>query len=141
MKTLTTIALLIIANCLYSQSTKSALDIDIQTPEILQNIRFTANNHRLFASSYAELNKLALKLKNDTSVKVTLIGFTEKNNTPEFCKNLSLRRAETVRTYLVEKQNIESNRIDIDEKCQTINFQNKEVEKKNGIEAHFEKIK
>jgi len=67
----------------------------------LKNIQFPANKHEVMPSSYPELNSLADFLKAHPSVKIQIIGHTDKGSTPTFNQALSEGRANAVMNYLI----------------------------------------
>lgn len=77
----------------------------------LNNIFFEFGKSELNIKSTNELNKLVTLLKNNKSVKLRLIGFTDSVGSTENNKILSENRAKSVYNYLI-KQGISPNRLE-----------------------------
>lgn len=78
----------------------------------INNIFFSYNEHELLPESYSELNRLVKLLIENPSLKIKIGGHTDNIGNDNFNKNLSLKRAESVKNYLLEK-NITSDRLSI----------------------------
>jgi outer membrane protein OmpA-like peptidoglycan-associated protein len=76
----------------------------IQTGEkiILRNIFFDFDEWEIKNESLVELEKIALFLKQNSSLKVEISGHTDNIGTDEYNKTLSQRRAEAVVLYLID---------------------------------------
>ena len=68
----------------------------------LKSIEFEYQSHKLASENYPELNKLALFLKKNPEMKITLLGHTEIGSN-QSSQILSENRAESVKKYLVGK--------------------------------------
>ncbi len=84
------------------------LDIDLQKVElgkiaVLENIFFDVDKYELKQKSITELQKLLDFLMDNKSVKVEISGHTDNSGTSKYNNDLSLRRAESVFNFLVEK--------------------------------------
>lgn len=77
--------------------------INAGTKVILRNIYYNFDHHSLKETSYPELNKLYLFLKKNPSVKIQIVGHTDSKGSAEYNNNLSLKRAESVKSYLISK--------------------------------------
>ncbi len=77
---------------------------------VLDNVYFPAGQDKFLPQSYAALDKLVLFMKQNPNVKIEISGHT--NNIGDYDKlvDLSVRRAEAVKRYLVSK-GIDSSRI------------------------------
>ncbi len=70
------------------------------------------SDHLVLVSSRARLDVLAQKILNDpTYKKIKIVGHTDSVGTTEFNASLSLRRAESIKEYLVKKHNIDAGKI------------------------------
>jgi len=69
----------------------------------LETINFDENESRITEDSFDELNRLAEFLKKNPEVKIEVHGHTDKTKNENFSLELSLKRAESVRKFLVSK--------------------------------------
>jgi outer membrane protein OmpA-like peptidoglycan-associated protein len=72
----------------------------------LRSIAFRANSTKVEPESYPILNQLVALLKENPSYKLEIIGHTDGSNertTDAYLRELSLKRAESVKEYLVSK--------------------------------------
>ena len=76
----------------------------------LDNILFDFNKSTLLESSMAQLDKLSKVLAEHTDFNVDIVGHTDSIGASEYNQKLSMKRAFSVREYLVEK-GISPNRI------------------------------
>lgn len=77
--------------------------LKVGTTARLNNIFFETNGATLFASSHAELDRLYLLMKVDTSVVISVEGHTDDVGSSDHNNALSKSRAEAVRAYLISK--------------------------------------
>jgi outer membrane protein OmpA-like peptidoglycan-associated protein len=70
---------------------------------ILRNIYFDFDKAVLKKESYNELENLLQVLQQNPGYIIEIAGHTDNIGTPEFNKNLSLRRAQAVVKYLTDK--------------------------------------
>jgi outer membrane protein OmpA-like peptidoglycan-associated protein len=75
----------------------------VGTRSVLRNIYFDFDKASFKAESYAELNKLEGMMKQNGNIKVEIAGHTDVIGTREFNKQLSQRRANAVRSFLMSK--------------------------------------
>jgi len=86
-------------------------DVATVTETQFQNIQFEFNSERLTRDSYPTLDQIAVTLKDSpSSVKVNIAGYTDYIGSDEYNLKLSVRRASSVKNYLITKQ-IPSSRI------------------------------
>lgn len=71
---------------------------------------FQYNNAELSLERTDELDNLATIMKSNPEIKIKLIGHTDGDGSDQFNNNLSLKRANNVKKYLVSK-GVEENRI------------------------------
>ena len=76
--------------------------IEHKKPVSLNTITFDYDKSELRPESYPELNRLYNLFVNETW-RVEISGHTDDAGTPEYNKALSLRRAEAVKAFLVDK--------------------------------------
>jgi outer membrane protein OmpA-like peptidoglycan-associated protein len=76
------------------------------------NLMFEFNSDRPTSDSASALNKLASEVSPNSFNKLLVIGHTDSLGKADYNKALSLRRAEAVRRYLLEKWEINPNRIE-----------------------------
>jgi len=86
------------------------------SPFILKNIKFAKNSDRLFSSSFAALNRLAIRMQKDQGLVVKITGHTDNEGSSRYNKRLSENRARSVKNYLVQRRNIDEGRISIEGK-------------------------
>ena len=77
---------------------------------VLNNIFFDFDKYELKERSITELNKVIKFLKERPSVNVEIGGYTDSDGSVSYNKQLSLKRAQSVVSYLVEK-GINKNRL------------------------------
>ena len=69
----------------------------------LRGVTFANNSANLKADSTAILDEMAITLKRYPELKVEVAGHTDSSGPSEYNANLSQRRADAVRTYLISK--------------------------------------
>ena len=77
----------------------------------LYGILFDFNKADVKADSAPTLAEVARYLKNDPSIKLLVVGHTDRVGTFEFNRDLSQRRAHAVVEYLVTKEQIARDRL------------------------------
>jgi OOP family OmpA-OmpF porin len=87
--------------------------VDVRGCEIkeeieLPGVNFETNSDRLVAGTESELDVAAATLEKNPSIRVEVAGHTDSDGTAEYNEGLSLRRATTVRDYLIAKGIAES---------------------------------
>ena len=70
---------------------------------VLEGVNFALDSARLTEGSYAILDRVAASLKEWPEVRVEVGGHTDDTGTEAYNQNLSERRAQAVRDYLVRK--------------------------------------
>jgi OmpA-OmpF porin, OOP family len=68
-----------------------------------QNILFVINSYRLLPGSNKGLNEVVKILQSDSSLKLSIDGYTDNTGTPEKNQTLSENRANAVKDYFVKK--------------------------------------
>jgi outer membrane protein OmpA-like peptidoglycan-associated protein/outer membrane protein assembly factor BamD (BamD/ComL family) len=69
----------------------------------LENVFFAFNSHTLKKESFPELNRFARFVKSQEGKKIEISGHTDNKGSDEYNKSLSLRRAQSVKDYLVSQ--------------------------------------
>lgn len=88
--------------------TKESIN-NISTP---MTIRFVADSYKIEDTQLANLDNLALFLKDNPNVKVSVVGYAdEETGTPEYNQQLSEKRAEAVKSVLVNDYGIDPSRL------------------------------
>lgn len=87
-------------------------EIEIDSAVVLKNIVFDFDKYDLRPESFKEINKLYNLMKNHPSVRIKLEGHTDNIGSFGFNTQLSLKRAESVATWLIQN-GISPNRIEI----------------------------
>ena len=72
-------------------------------PIVLESILFESGSSTLLPQSFAELDRLAVELKNRPTVRIEISGHTDDQGSETTNKLLSQGRAESVKNYLVGK--------------------------------------
>ncbi|HOT43352.1 MAG TPA: OmpA family protein [Spirochaetota bacterium] len=86
----------------------------IHTEEVLfisDKINFEVNSATIIPHSYAELDKI-IKIIKEKNVRVRIEGHTDIQGTASFNQTLSIKRAESIKKYLVQK-GIEADHLEI----------------------------
>lgn len=78
---------------------------------VLENIFFELDSHKLKSESKVELKKLIEFMSNNPGVRVEIRGHTDNQGTSSYNQELSEKRAESVKKYLVNKGSITSERL------------------------------
>lgn len=68
-----------------------------------KNIQFAAGSNRLVTSSFKGLNDLAALMNNDASLLLSIEGHSDNTGDAARNKQLSEKRAEAVKEYLIKK--------------------------------------
>ncbi|WP_266361987.1 OmpA family protein [Tellurirhabdus rosea] len=69
----------------------------------LSNLLFPQSDYRIQAGSYPELNKLAEVMRQNPEIRIELAGHTDNVGDPKLNVELSRKRVEAVKSYLVSK--------------------------------------
>jgi outer membrane protein OmpA-like peptidoglycan-associated protein len=84
-----------------SPQTQEATPV-VEKPDYnFSNLQFEFDSAILKTSSYAMMDKVALEMKKDASVKFMLKGYSSAEGTPEHNQSLSEERANAVKSYLI----------------------------------------
>jgi len=78
---------------------------------VLRNIFFDLDKDQLKVESIPELEELAGFLKANPEVKIEITGHTDDQGTEDYNVDLSQRRADAVKTYLVDRSEIDPSRL------------------------------
>ena len=78
---------------------------------VLKNVNFEFNSTKFTAGSYPEMEKLLRFLESNPGIRIKINGYTDNIGSRRYNLDLSIRRAEAVKQYLVEK-GISGERID-----------------------------
>jgi OOP family OmpA-OmpF porin len=70
---------------------------------VLNNVFFKFDSDELVSDSKTELNKLFTLLSNNPTIKVEIQGHSDSKGNDNYNLNLSQKRAESVRKYLIKK--------------------------------------
>lgn len=79
--------------------------------ELQINILFKSGSNEITENYRSEINKVAEMMKQDKSSKVMIEGHTDSTGSALKNKDLSLKRAEAVKKYLIEKLGADATRI------------------------------
>jgi outer membrane beta-barrel protein len=107
-------------NFYWSFKTDSIPDVVTETKVIvihklvmLEDTHFKLNDATLTEEGKSALNTNISILKDNPDVKVRIAGYASASGTREYNQELSERRANTVRTYVIEKGGIKLDRLDV----------------------------
>jgi outer membrane protein OmpA-like peptidoglycan-associated protein len=94
-----------------------ALTVELQkikagTAIVLQNIFFDLDKDQMKIESLSELQELATFLKANPDVRIEISGHTDNQGAADYNEDLSLRRANAVKKYLVERESIAADRLE-----------------------------
>ncbi len=70
----------------------------------LKNTFFETNSYKIASTSYVELNKLAEFLKENPTVEIEIAGHTDTQGSYEHNMDLSKKRAEAIKKFLITKK-------------------------------------
>lgn len=70
---------------------------------LLKNLLFKLGSSKIESSSFPELNKLVIFLKNNPDIKIKIDGYTDNTGNDKNNRILSSERAKSVYNYLVKK--------------------------------------
>lgn len=90
----------------FQESVEKLFELEAVKPGaklVLNNIFFDFNSAGLETSSFAELNKLQVFLQDNPEINIRITGHTDSIGDPEYNKQLSTERAESVYLYLLDK--------------------------------------
>jgi len=79
----------------------SATSMDGKSAVSGNNIQFEFNSSVLTTDSYGTLDRMSAELRGTSSAKISLAGHASAEGTPDYNQQLSLDRANAVKTYLV----------------------------------------
>jgi outer membrane protein OmpA-like peptidoglycan-associated protein len=114
------------------QDTFNINDIKIDTAIVLKNIIFAFNKAYLLPQSYTELNKLHHLMITNPSIRIKIEGHTDNVGSYDFNLQLSLKRVESVVSYLIEK-GIDPDRIEYAGYSYTVPLASNETEEGRQI--------
>jgi len=80
-------------------------------PALFDNVKFSNISDTIFASSYPSLDRLSKLLSNKKNLKLKIIGHVNIVGAGDYSLDLSKKRANAVKNYLVKNGNIDANRI------------------------------
>ncbi|MEN8118958.1 MAG: OmpA family protein [Bacteroidota bacterium] len=75
----------------------------------LENVFFEHNKYQLRPESYLELNRLVTFIKKNEGLKIEISGHTDNTGTTQYNKQLSKKRADAVKNYLIKQGCKQSN--------------------------------
>ncbi len=79
---------------------------------VLRNIFFDLDKDELKIASLPELNQLTDFLNANPDVRIEISGHTDNQGSEEYNADLSQRRADAVKKYLIERSGIDSSRLE-----------------------------
>ena len=82
---------------------KPAVAVEQGKAIVLEGVNFDTGKATLKAESETPLNKVLSTLKDNPEIEVEIRGYTDNQGEPEMNRDLSQRRADTVKAWLVER--------------------------------------
>ena len=97
----------------YKEYERNLYITPIETGQIiaLNNVFFDFDKYVLKKESYPELDRLALLLKKNNTMKIELAGYTDSTGTKAYNEKLSANRAQAVADYLISKSGVDKKRV------------------------------
>ncbi|MCF6366682.1 MAG: OmpA family protein [Bacteroidales bacterium] len=92
-----------IAEADYDMEFDVGISYELPKTYTLKDVHFDTNKASLKSVSFKSLNELAEFMKHKTTLKIELAGHTDSDGEADMNLDLSQRRAETVRNYLIKK--------------------------------------
>ena len=83
-----------------------------RTRHRLATIKFKKNSNTITKDSYKALKAIAEILREKPEMRLKIIGHTDNVGDQEHHKNLSLKRSESIRNFLMVRQKINNNRLE-----------------------------
>jgi outer membrane protein OmpA-like peptidoglycan-associated protein len=80
-------------------------------PEERVTVNFTAGSARLSNIAKAKLDEVALKMKQDPTLRAQVLGYTDASGNADANQRMSEQRAQAVKNYLVTRHGIDPSRI------------------------------
>lgn len=99
-----------VADSDYDMEFELSIMYELPKTYTLKDVRFDTNKASLKSSSFKSLNELAEFMQHKKTLKIELAGHTDSDGNDSANQELSQRRAETVRNYLIKK-GVASNRL------------------------------
>ena len=91
---------------------RGASDSDTKTFSVSEKIVIHMEGNLPNNVAKAQLDEIALKMRQNPQLRATLTGHTDDRGSEEINERVGLRRADAVRSYLVSEQNIDEGRIE-----------------------------
>nr|MBN2277558.1 OmpA family protein [candidate division Zixibacteria bacterium] len=79
---------------------------------VTHGILFDVDSHKIKGSSYKTLQEIGELLQADANLRLSIEGHTDSDGADDYNANLSQKRAESVRTYLVNEFGISADRLE-----------------------------
>ncbi|NOZ34912.1 MAG: OmpA family protein [Chlorobi bacterium] len=92
-----------VAEADYDMEFDLVISYELPKTYTLKDVHFDTNSAKLKPSSYKSLNDLAEFMQYKKTLKIELAGHTDSDGNADKNLDLSQRRAETVRNYLIKK--------------------------------------
>ena len=96
-------------------NTPSDVKVDFKGCPVIAEYRFhfNTNSFTIAPKYYKQVETLVKVLQNNKDIKIEIEGFTDNKGTYIYNKELSLKRANALRTILIKKYTIMPNRIEV----------------------------
>lgn len=81
---------------------------------VIETVLFDFGSYRVSNIGKAQLDEIALKMKQDPALRAMVIGYSDSRGSEAANKQVSLRRAEAVKAYLVSRHGLDASRISVE---------------------------
>jgi OmpA-OmpF porin, OOP family len=85
--------------------------IEVGQTIVINNVFFDFDKYELKKESFPELNRIVLLLKNSETMRIEISANTDNAGTVAYNDLLSIKRAESIANYLIDKSGIDKSRI------------------------------
>jgi OOP family OmpA-OmpF porin len=85
--------------------------LEVDQTIVINNVFFDFDKYELKKESFLELDRIVAILKKNSTMRIEISGNTDAVGTEKYNDQLSIKRAESVKNYLLSKSGIDSNRI------------------------------
>jgi len=79
---------------------------------VTHGILFDVDSHKIKGESYKTLKEIGELLTEDPNLRISIEGFTDSDGADDYNQTLSQKRAESVRSYLINEFNISPDRLE-----------------------------
>lgn len=92
--------------------------VELNQEFVLENLSFANNQYQLTTENIEELDFIIKEMLMDKSIRIKITGHTDSKGSKRYNQQLSLKRAQSVRSYLVKK-GLDEKRMEVQGKGQS----------------------